>query len=204
MPDNIVRFILASLVALALLGCQEEKNTKPSTPIAVINQVEVYEKSTTIKAARERLNSTFEKLTQEMVVLNELAEKEKDKDKAKKMVEEGVLEAQQRFAAEEQLVTSKVATIVEKTIKECRAELGATIIISNDLLIDYDEKADISSMVIEKIDTQTISFDDPDLKAEDEQAEAEASKSAEVDEQAATTNTKTEVAPIKMPKESEE
>lgn len=177
MRNNIFRLLLISLAALALFGCQEQ-DTKPSTPIAVIDQVKIFEKSTNIKAAKEHGDAFLEKLNQEMVVLKELSEKEKNKEKGQALLEEGTREIQQRLQAEDHLITSKISALVEKAVKEVKEEIGATIIISTDLLIDYDAKADITDLIVAKIDKETISFSDKAVD-EKEPGSAEADKAAD-------------------------
>ena len=173
MRNNIFRILLVTLAAFVLFGCQED-NTKSATPIAVIDQTKIFEKSANIKAAREHGDAFLEKLNQEMVVLKELAEKEKDAKKAQKMIEEGTLEMQQRLQAEDYLITTKISTLFEGAVKEAKEEIGATIIISADLVMSYDDKADITDLIVAKIDKATISFEDKPADAENAATEASA------------------------------
>lgn len=164
MRTNIFRILLVTLVAFALFGCQEEK--KATTPIAVIDQTKIFEQSANIKAAREHGDAFLEKLNQEMVVLKELAEKEKDSKKAQKMIEEGTLEIQQRLQAEDYLITTKISELFEGAVKEVKEEIGATIVISADLVMSYDEKADITSLIVAKIDKTAVDFADKPVDGE--------------------------------------
>lgn len=203
MRTNIFRLLLVALVAFGLMGCQEEKATSQNaapavnTPIAVIDQTQIFEKSTTIAGAKEHINTIFEKLDADMNALKGQAEKVKNKEKAKKMLEEGVLEAQQKLEAEDRMVTGKISALIEEAVKETKKEVGATIVISTDLLIAYDNKADITDMIIAKIDKKPLSFTDEaqeeakeeagtDVKAEGQPADAQADAKADADKKADT------------------
>ena len=110
-------------------------------------------------------------------------------------LEEGTLEMQQRLQAEDYLITTKISALFEEAVKEVKAEIGATIIISADLVMSYDEKADITDLIVAKIDKATVSFEDKPVdeeKATEESVTSEKADAPQADAAKADAGTKAE------------
>lgn len=154
--------LLLSLVALvALGGCLDNNDKKDSgLAIAVVDQERAYRESKVAKLAVDHLEALSQVLQVELLALQEEAQKMEDQEKSQEFFEEGLAEMQQRFAAEQQMVTIKVTELFEATVDECRKKAEANVVLSADLVLAMDDMSDLTDDVIRIMDEKEVSFDE--------------------------------------------
>ena len=165
-----IRFMAVPLLLLSLLcaACQqgEEKASGPS--IAVVDIVRVMRDSEAGKAGVKYLEDIRADIQKQLDDIQTKLEKDPENEQLQKQLQTVYMSAQQQMGEEQENMISQLQNVTKRVMDEFRKANGYDVLLSAETLSSYDEKLDVTTVLLVEMNKQKVNFKPLDTPADEE------------------------------------
>jgi Skp family chaperone for outer membrane proteins len=154
MKLTILRLGLLMLLAGMAFGCTGGK-------VGVVNPDLAYQKSAASEKGSAYLRNIGAELEGELRALEANvtnAKTKQQKDAAQVAMQQGVMNVQQRFNAEQQQVLNAISQVYKQALDNCRAKLGLDLILPGEAALSYAPALDVTGKVTDEMNSLPLDF----------------------------------------------
>ncbi len=147
--------VLLMAVCLFAVGCQQSKAPR----VAVVNTDLVYKNSTPGQEGISYLENLSKELEAQIITLQKDGETARDKKAAQEKFQQELVVMQQRFAAEQQQVVTKLNSAYEEARAAVLAKHNIQLLLPSDVALNVSPEADVTDKVIEEMNAKAVTFE---------------------------------------------
>ncbi len=149
---------LVFVLSFMLLACQQTETKDAQPKLAVVDMARIMRDSEPGKAGVKFLESLQTGMQDKLNAIQARLEKDPKDEAAQKELQGVYMASQQRMQAEQQNVVNQRYDTIQRVLNAYREQQGYDVILSAEVAVAFNPKADVTSAVIAEVNKQKIDF----------------------------------------------